>query len=639
MILFEIIFVVAIIFILNRQDSRLRKLEENLRIIVKQGVKSQNLQDSGSVAVTSTDQNLKPVTNTVVNNPSDSIIQRDTIQQVPIKETKVNSEEFSGRLLGRIGIAAVILGVSFFLKYAFDNNWVGPTGRVMVGVIIGIVLLSLGQYLRRKYLGYSDLLMGGGIGVLYLSMFSAFAFYHLISSLTAGILMLLVTILSFVISIVNATNVLAIVGVIGGLSTPFLLHSGNNEMVKLFTYLIILDLGVLGISFFKRWPVLVVVSFIGTILNFISWFGGYYSQSFILPTVIFCFVIFIIFLVSAIARAIVVKTVTDNLNYFVLGANAFFIGSAVYILLQPNHSNILGFISVFISIIYMISAFMVNKFNSEDKTINIFLPGLAVTFLSIAIPLQFSGPWVAVFWLVESVFLYIIASTISNRGFQVMGVVVYVLGLLNVFFYNYPTLDSKFIAIFNTNFVILILAIAVAYIIAFMYYKFGSRTVDIQKRGIIVFAIIANILTVYAFTSQIIFYHSSKILALEEQKTILDKNNALYDSDYNNSQQRQQLLSDLYKERSLIGNKSNTYVSIFWVLYAAVLTAIGFGRRLALARRLGLALFIITAFKVVVDVWSLGQIYRIVSLTVLGIVALSASFFYVKYRDRLDKII
>ena len=69
-------------------------------------------------------------------------------------------------------------------------------------------------------------------------------------------------------------------------------------------------------------------------------------------------------------------------------------------------------------------------------------------------------------------------------------------------------------------------------------------------------------------------------------------------------------------------------------------TAVGFGKRLvATARRLGLALFIITACKVLLDVGNLGQLYRIVSFTVFGVVALAASFAYVRYKDRLKTIV
>ena len=153
------------------------------------------------------------------------------------------------------------------------------------------------------------------------------------------------------------------------------------------------------------------------------------------------------------------------------------------------------------------------------------------------------------------------------------------------------------------------------------------------------FVIIANILTVYAFSSQIIFYHNAKLAISVEEYSKQSQNASLYNTGYAATSQHQDLYNTYQAERTSTQNSSNTYVSIFWALYAAVLTAIGFGMRMSSARRLGLALFIITAIKVVIDVWDLGQIYRIVSFIVFGVIALAASFIYAKYKDRLKAIV
>ncbi len=557
----------------------------------------------------------------------------------PIESPKV-AEESSGRVLGGIGIAAVVIGIGFFLKYAFDNDWIGPVGRVMLGIIAGLALLAIGQGLRKKYVSYSDFLFGGGLAVLYLSVFSANSFFHLITPFMAGVFMFFVTALGFAISIANATPILAVISTLGGFFTPFLVGATENNMFSLFAYLTILNLGVLGISFFKKWPQLIAIALIGTVVNFGAWFGVYYKPDVLGPTLFFVFISFFIFLVSSVARAITGKSTADNLNYFLLGVNALWLACTGYIILNPQYSSVLGFAAVFVAIVFMFVAIVVNKFNPEDKALNIFLPGLAVVFLSVAVPLQFSGPWIAVAWFVEALVLYVIASFISNRGFQIMGVVVYVLGLINFFFWNFPDANSKnFTVFFNPYFVILVLAIAIAYVVAYMYRRFGSASVEVQKRGIVAFVIIANILTVYAFSSQIIFYHNAQLAILSEEYSKQSQNASLYNTGYAATSQHQDLYNTYQAERTSTQNSSNTYVSIFWALYAAVLTAIGFGMRMSSARRLGLALFIITAIKVVIDVWDLGQIYRIVSFIVFGVIALAASFIYAKYKDRLKAIV
>ena len=632
LLLILVVIVVAIVY--AGLSSRLKKIENDIEILKKN-------KNASAASAPIPIQEAEPAFASAppANSPAANVAAAVSNDVYP-SASKVSSEEASGRLLGRIGIAAVIIGISFFLKYAFDNNWIGPAGRVMIGIVAGIALISLGQYLRRKYIGYSDLLMGGGIGVLYLSVFAAYSFYGLISPLTAGIFMFLITALSFAVSIFNATITLSVVGVIGGFATPFLVNSGNNAMMELFAYLTILNLGIMGVSFFKKWPQLIIVAFLGTVINFVAWFGAYYSADVLLPTLAFCFISFMIFLVAAVARAVTAKTKTDPLDYFLLGGNALAMAIISYILLEQRYEDVLGYAAVFVAVIYMLVAFVVNKSNSSDKALNIFLPGLAVTFLSVAVPLQFSGSWIAVAWLSESFFLYIIASVISNRGFQVMGLVVYILGLLNLFVFNYPRNNPwPFTPFFNSHFIITILAVIVAYAISFMYYRYGSLTVETQKRGIGAFIIIANILTVYALSSQIVFYHNAELARLSERYNSSQVENSLYNTGYDTSQMRQEAVSTYSAERDAVTNRSNTYVSILWAVYAAILTIVGFSRRVVTVRRMGLILFIITAFKVLINVWSLGQIYRIVSFIVFGIIALGASFLYVKFKDRLKAVV
>ncbi len=634
--MFELIAIIVFIIVFINLNSKINVLSKKIDKFDPAPKASVNQTSTNPVvAPTEYHEPLAPHITSTLNNISsgDSPINANP----PVE---VGAEEGSGRLLGGIGIAAVVIGISFFLKYAFENNWVGETGRVMIGIFIGIGLIALGQYLRKKYLVYSDLLIGGGIVVLYFSIYAAYTFYHLIPSGITSVLMFCITALGFAISIYDATITLAMISVIGGFTSPFLFHSGVNNMTTLFVYMSILNLGILGISFFKKWPQLIAVAFIGTAINFFVWFAGYYDSHALAPTLTFCFLSFLIFLVASVAKAITSKELTDNLNYFLLGVNAFAMAIVGYVLLDPKYHDSLGFAAVFIAIIYMAVAIIVNKFHSEDKTLNVFLPGIAVTFLSIAVPLQFSGPWVAVAWFVESAMLYLIASYISNRGFQIMGLIVYFLGIFNFFIWNMPKArDINFVAILNSDFAILVLAIGIAYCIAYMYKKFGSMSLDIQKRGIMVFIIMANVLTLFAISTQVIYHFNTEKMQLEKSFNTSVNQANLYNTDYNKSALQDENSKKYYSTRESMDNRSNTYVSIIWVIYAAILTFIGFNRRVISARRLGLVLFVITALKILMDVWSLGQIYRIISFIVFGVIALGASFAYAKFKDRLNEII
>ena len=96
--------------------------------------------------------------------------------------------------LNRIGIAAMLIGVSYFLKYAFENNWIGPAGRIAIGLIAGIALVLWSERFRaQNYLAFSYSLKAVGIGALYFSLWGAFQIYHLIPSSAAFVAMIIVT--------------------------------------------------------------------------------------------------------------------------------------------------------------------------------------------------------------------------------------------------------------------------------------------------------------------------------------------------------------------------------------------------------------------------------------------------------------
>src|SRR3990167_3960511 len=116
----------------------------------------------------------------------------------------------------KIGVLALLLGVSFFLKYAFDNNWVGPAGRVMIGVVVGCLVLGLGEFFRKRYAIYGQILSGGGIAILYLSTYAAYGFYHLVGMPVAFLFMTVVTLVAGVISVVTNQVPLIAIGIAGG---------------------------------------------------------------------------------------------------------------------------------------------------------------------------------------------------------------------------------------------------------------------------------------------------------------------------------------------------------------------------------------------------------------------------------------
>jgi uncharacterized membrane protein len=220
-----------------------------------------------------------------------------------ISSAKQASPDLESRIgshwLNRIGITAVLIGVSYFLKFAFDNDWIGPTGRVAIGLLAGIaVVVWSDSFRRRGYRVFSYSLKAVGIGVLYLSLYAAFQVYNLIPSSVAFVMMFAVTAATAVMAWTQDAEILAAFALIGGFSTPLLLSTGQNREVALFAYVAILDLGALALLVLKPWRRLLILSYVGTLSLYVGWYSSFYDLAQLRMTVGFATLFFAIFAVA-----------------------------------------------------------------------------------------------------------------------------------------------------------------------------------------------------------------------------------------------------------------------------------------------------------------------------------------------------
>ncbi len=164
--------------------------------------------------------------------------------------------------LNQIGILAIIAAAAFFLKYAFDNDWIGPAGRVALTLLAGLVLVLGGErYQRRGLSTFGQGLSGGGIVVLYLGVFAAFEIYRLIAFAPAFALMVLITVCATLLALRYDSKVVAMLSLIGGFATPLALGESGNGMggpakpvtAALYLYFLVLDAGGYALMRYRRW--------------------------------------------------------------------------------------------------------------------------------------------------------------------------------------------------------------------------------------------------------------------------------------------------------------------------------------------------------------------------------------------------
>lgn len=312
-----------------------------------------------------------------------------------------------GKLLNRIGAFALILGVGFFLKYAFDNNLISETLRVLIGFVTGALLLLGGARFHKKGLAiFAQGLIGAGISIFYLSVYASFNFYHLVSQPVAFVLMALVTALTFFHGMKYDSLAVAVLGWAGGFLTPFLLSTGQANEVGLFTYIALLNIGLLAILLKKdAWVILEPLTLAATYLIYFTWQDKYYVEEKLLVAAFFLTVFWGLFYGLDVFRIIKATTSFEKIRQAVAGFNAFFYFIALYDIVDSQHHNWMSAVTLILGGVYFLT-FLFLRQRQPDAILALQRYTLtAITLLVIATEIQFDDYQSVIFWSLEALAL------------------------------------------------------------------------------------------------------------------------------------------------------------------------------------------------------------------------------------------
>jgi len=231
----------------------------------------------------------------------------------------------AGRWFNRIGIVALLIAVSYFLKLAFDNNWIGPSGRVAIGIALGALMMPWSSWLLgRGYSYFSEGIVALGEATLFLSVWAGCQYYTLYSKDVGFFAMILITAAMAAIALGRDSQRIAVLCLVGGYATPMLVSTGKDHQVVLFTYLLILGAGMLVMGERKDWYSLAPISFIGTQLYYWGWYSEFYHRapSPLERTTVFATLFFLLFATLPVLRA-VKEGVLGELDILVKKVNSF----------------------------------------------------------------------------------------------------------------------------------------------------------------------------------------------------------------------------------------------------------------------------------------------------------------------------
>jgi len=320
-------------------------------------------------------------------------------------------EKFIGEnLISKIGIAVLVLAIGFFVKYAIDNDWIGPVGRVGIGLLCGGILVAVAHWLRNQYAAFSSVLVGGGLAVFYFTIALAYHQYHLFGQTAAFVIMLIITAFSVALSLLYNREELAIIALAGGFVTPFLVSNGSGDYKVLFTYLLILNTGLLVIAYNKAWRLLNGLAFAFTAILFSTWLirlSFDVAQSVYYGGAAFATAFYILFFIVNIAHTIRENKKFIGSDFAILLLNTcLYFGASLYFLSQLGLERYKGLFCAVMGVCHIALSYFLFRKQKVDNNILYLLIGITLSFVSLTAPLQLHGHYITLFWASESVLLY-----------------------------------------------------------------------------------------------------------------------------------------------------------------------------------------------------------------------------------------
>ncbi len=343
--------------------------------------------------------------------------------------------------MARIGVVALIFGVAFFISLAIDRGWLGEMERALLGLVGGLAFLGAGEYYRKRYPVWAQTVTGGGIAILYLSVYGAFALYGLISTEVAFGAFVLITLAGALLSLRHEAAGVAVLSIFGGFATPLLLREQLPDERLLLAYVLVLDVGVLTLAGFRNWRWFTLLAWAGSLILFAFW------QTELEPSAdlgqIGATAIFLTFAGATVAFHIVRRQAAGISDLALVTLNAAGYYGISYALIYDPYRPWIGGFTALVAVFYVLLAAACRMRGPEQLNLTLFSAGLAVVFAVLAVPIQLGGPWISVAWGVEGLVLMWLSFPLRMRELRWSGYAMFLVSAVWLLAVDSPGAFSK----------------------------------------------------------------------------------------------------------------------------------------------------------------------------------------------------
>lgn len=379
-------------------------------------------------------------------------------------------------ILTIIGIFTLVLGIGYFVKYAIDKNWIGESARMGIGFLAGFILIITAHFIRKNYTVFSSIIMGGGIAVLYFTTTIAFREYHLFTQNTAFVVTCAITLLSIFLSYRYNSETLIIFSLFGGFLAPLMISTGQSNYIFLFTYLSLLNTGMLITVYLKNWKSVGWIAFIFTAIYLYFWT----IEKTDLTSIIFYIITYIVFYAFALQNYL--KTsLLSKLD--------------ILMLVLVNFSSIIGLVYIFSILkyeplsIFPLSFALINIFfafreyqnKKIERNYSVFA-GIGISLLTLAVALQFKTHLITSVWAIEASLLLYVWKKTGHNIFKIFFYLLFPLVILSqiMTWTEYINNEKYLTLIFNPVFLTSLVVIASCFFNLILLKKESKEKSDVE---------------------------------------------------------------------------------------------------------------------------------------------------------------
>lgn len=338
------------------------------------------------------------------------------------------------------GIAILITGIVFLVGYGIQQALIGPSARVVIGLLCGGVLVGGGHYIGRKdkkFLLFARVLTGGGAALFYFTVFSAYAFYHLIGAVAAGAGLFASALAVFGLAMGYRSQSVAILGVLGAFITPLFIGGHMDAGVFPMVYVSLVNVPVLLLGVRRKWQALYNLAFAFTILHYAWWFDWRGDQELWagLGFAVLFFVQYAALGLLTLRSQQKVSERTGDLVRLVL-SSILLLGALFWLLDDAGKNQWIGALFLMMAFVHIalsrVAFKIVTRFNGGMIA---FLAG-GILFATLALPAQLDGEWVSLGWAIEGAVLAWFAVRVQSRVLLAGALCLGLVGLLKGVVYD-----------------------------------------------------------------------------------------------------------------------------------------------------------------------------------------------------------